>query len=606
MPEIELKPLPFEEAIEAFKDLLTLTPDEFYAIADEARALAFTVSHVIQMDVLVDMHAAVEKAIAEGETLADFRDRIDDIFETRGWTAPPDFTPWRMETIFRTNVQTAYTTGRYKQMVAQKEAFPYWEYDAVNDSRTRPTHAALDGKIFPADHPFWDTWYPPNGYNCFPLGTMALIPSGWKPIESIGIQDWVIGGSGQEQRVTAVHRNRFNGNLVRLIFKDGFIDATPNHRILTMRGWMRAEELQTGDIFVQTAEDPTVDTFICDVNDPDAEGADFFMADPIQRKSAEMLALNSQVKRGNENVNPSGTDIRHNDMVKDRLQTKIIQMFKNKKFGFCRGSFACRMSRWVSANKASMGLRIFGPDRKPSRRRCFFEFLCRLHRSMIQIFCFIQPWMPSFACHCAGHSAHHFRSFHAAFGWSMEPLSADGVSPFARPDFKIRKQSPKCAIINSPPPAKLAVGKFFSQVETIEDFSDGAPLNRFDSLNNFKAWARSHCHLRILQCIEKIPYNDIVVNLSVQGDNSYIIQGATVHNCRCGVNPVSKHEAENETIETKDPTNTLIEPRDGVTGEKLPARQLIPDQGWDHNPAKQRWQPDLGKYPKELQEQFHQ
>jgi SPP1 gp7 family putative phage head morphogenesis protein len=166
MPEIELKPLPFEEAIEAFKGLVPLTPDEFYALAEEARALAFTVSRVMRMDVLVDMHGAADAAISEGETLADFRNRLDDIFEARGWAAPPEMTPWRLETIFRTNVQTAYTTGRYKQMIDQVEAFPYWEYDAVNDARTRPTHAALDGKIFPADHPFWDIWYPPNGYNC--------------------------------------------------------------------------------------------------------------------------------------------------------------------------------------------------------------------------------------------------------------------------------------------------------------------------------------------------------------------------------------------------------------------------------------------------------
>lgn len=162
---IELKPLPFDEAIEAFKGQVPLTPDEFYALADEARALGFTVARVMQMDVLVDIHGAVDKAIKEGETLADFRNRMDEIFETRGWTAPPEFTPWRIETIFRTNVQTAYSTGRYKQMVDQKEHFPFWEYDAVNDARTRPEHAALDGKVFPADHPFWDTWYPPNGYN---------------------------------------------------------------------------------------------------------------------------------------------------------------------------------------------------------------------------------------------------------------------------------------------------------------------------------------------------------------------------------------------------------------------------------------------------------
>jgi hypothetical protein len=24
----------------------------------------------------------------------------------------------------------------------------------------------MDGKVFPADHSFWDTWYPPNGFRC--------------------------------------------------------------------------------------------------------------------------------------------------------------------------------------------------------------------------------------------------------------------------------------------------------------------------------------------------------------------------------------------------------------------------------------------------------
>ena len=71
-----------------------------------------------------------------------------------------------METIFRTNIQTAYSVGRYKEMQVVKATRPYWQYSAVNDSRTRPTHAALHGKVFPADHPFWDKWYPPNGYNC--------------------------------------------------------------------------------------------------------------------------------------------------------------------------------------------------------------------------------------------------------------------------------------------------------------------------------------------------------------------------------------------------------------------------------------------------------
>jgi len=39
-------------------------------------------------------------------------------------------------------------------------------YDAINDRRTRPAHAAMDGYIAPHDDPIWNTWYPLNGYRC--------------------------------------------------------------------------------------------------------------------------------------------------------------------------------------------------------------------------------------------------------------------------------------------------------------------------------------------------------------------------------------------------------------------------------------------------------
>ncbi len=167
MPEVILEPLPFDEAIEHFGSRIPVTPEQFASLGDQAKTRAFMVGGVARMDLVEGIHQAVLDAIKNGETLADFQGRVDGLFATQGFvTGEGGLGAWRLETIFRTNIQTAYSVGRHEQMVDMKEDFPYWEYDAVNDGNTRPEHAALDGKVFPADHPFWDTWYPPNGYNC--------------------------------------------------------------------------------------------------------------------------------------------------------------------------------------------------------------------------------------------------------------------------------------------------------------------------------------------------------------------------------------------------------------------------------------------------------
>ena len=56
--------------------------------------------------------------------------------------------------------------GATKKMQAVKASRPYWQYLAVMDRRVRPSHAILDGKVYPADHEFWATHYPPNGFRC--------------------------------------------------------------------------------------------------------------------------------------------------------------------------------------------------------------------------------------------------------------------------------------------------------------------------------------------------------------------------------------------------------------------------------------------------------
>jgi SPP1 gp7 family putative phage head morphogenesis protein len=146
----------------------------------EEHDAAFTVAKMMDLDLLRDMRSAVDDAIANGETLAQFRKRIEPTLVERGWwgraTMQDPLTGElrdvqlgsirRLKTIFQTNIKTSYAAGHWAQIQEQADAAPYLLYDAVDDGNTRPEHAQWDGMVFRVDDPFWDTWYPPNDWGC--------------------------------------------------------------------------------------------------------------------------------------------------------------------------------------------------------------------------------------------------------------------------------------------------------------------------------------------------------------------------------------------------------------------------------------------------------
>lgn len=183
---------------------------------------AFTVAKMMQVDLLRDMRAAVDKALAEGQTFQMFRDGIEGRLMEAGWWGKADMedpktgevktvqlgSPRRLRTIFRTNLKQAYSAGHWAEIQATKEAGPYLMYDAVQDDATRDEHAAWDGTVLPVDDPWWLTHMPPNGYNCrcgvIQLGAAQAEEAGFKVSEKappIKTREWTNPRTGAIERV---------------------------------------------------------------------------------------------------------------------------------------------------------------------------------------------------------------------------------------------------------------------------------------------------------------------------------------------------------------------------------------------------------------------
>ena len=63
-------------------------------------------------------------------------------------------------------VQASATMAAKWEQFQQDGDQYYLQYRTAKDDKVRPEHAALDGVTLPPSDSFWDTYYPPNGWNC--------------------------------------------------------------------------------------------------------------------------------------------------------------------------------------------------------------------------------------------------------------------------------------------------------------------------------------------------------------------------------------------------------------------------------------------------------
>ena len=141
-------------------------PDEYYgAISAATRNRSFSVAGLAQLDALQAVHKSLIDALASGKTQREWAKALLADPTAAQMLAMPAH---RLDNIFRTNLQTGYMRGiaRQQESPASLKRRPFFQYDAINDSRTRPSHMAMDNFIAPADDGVWKIWTPPSGYRC--------------------------------------------------------------------------------------------------------------------------------------------------------------------------------------------------------------------------------------------------------------------------------------------------------------------------------------------------------------------------------------------------------------------------------------------------------
>lgn len=182
----DVENLPYAEAVEYLKKRDVIKKVDYNKLSDKMRFRAFTASRIADGDLLKRINSELIKNVNDGKGLKDFLSLTKtDILNKVGMGAGGQ--GWYWETVYRTNVQTAYNTGR---MIGFEEDKPLaLHFVGIEDARQTDVCHSLSNVIRPYDDPLWEKYIPPLHFGC--RSTVRAIydedelPEEWSSLEGI-------------------------------------------------------------------------------------------------------------------------------------------------------------------------------------------------------------------------------------------------------------------------------------------------------------------------------------------------------------------------------------------------------------------------------------
>lgn len=157
---VNLSRISYDDAIKFMKNRIPVTKDEWNELDPKLRFRAFTLARLTQVDYIEAARGRLITAMEKGEGVAETWKDMQAVATEEGTQLNPGY--W--ETVYRTNIQTAYNAGkRFEFNKNPPEAIALL---VIEDGRTSTVCKPLVGLVLPGNHQFWKTNWPPFHYNC--------------------------------------------------------------------------------------------------------------------------------------------------------------------------------------------------------------------------------------------------------------------------------------------------------------------------------------------------------------------------------------------------------------------------------------------------------
>ena len=456
----------------------------------------------------------------------------------------------------------------------------YLQYRTAHDDKVRPEHAALDGVTLPMSDTFWETYYPPNGWNCFTPGTPVLTASGWKNIVSVKKGDLVVGGSGELREVTATLARPFKGDLVTIVSKGAKATCTPNHRFCTRRGWVKAEDLHKGDIIIQVGEHSMLHLLVHAVSNAYALLRYGLMACVRKGKAVASLAVYNKAKAGNEEIDHVAT----HKLALLEWEAHVNEVSSHDFFAFAHWRAQCAHPLWM---KLASGKRPIG--------RLLSYIWSKKRRGALQLFRYIA----NEAAVRLGLALAHMKTLGGKLVVSLRkslasfrspsyvfvPLGSDGIAAMPDRDLQLVEDAMHGPAVDSPVMGEPSEASLLSGVPEFCGIEDIHAFNGFHSFFDFLRKTFLHTRYVLVEGkVIKKKRETMVFNLSISEDESYIVPVGIAHNCRCTVVQVRKQK-----YPATDHEEAMERGEEALSGDKLGMFRF--------NPGKQgKAMPDYNPY----------